>query len=109
MRAENIGLLLWGDVGTGKSFFAGCIANALMEKEIPVCMTNFARIINDLASRFEGRNEYIDRLFRYPLLILEDFGVERSTYCGLEQGLQRDRQPAQEQETSDRDHQPDAG
>ena len=61
VKTENIGFLLWGDVGTGKSFFAGCIANALMEKEIPVCMTNFARIINDLASRFEGRNEYIDR------------------------------------------------
>ena len=26
---SNIGLLLFGDVGTGKSFFAGCIANAL--------------------------------------------------------------------------------
>ena len=29
--AENLGLLLWGGVGTGKSFLAGCIANALME------------------------------------------------------------------------------
>ena len=85
MQKENIGFLLWGDVGTGKSFFAGCIANALMEKETPVCMTNFARIINDLASRFEGRNEYIDRLCRYPLLILDDFGMERDTGYGLEQ------------------------
>ena len=25
MRAENLGLLLWGSVGTGKSFLAGCI------------------------------------------------------------------------------------
>ena len=39
MAAGNIGYLLWGGVGTGKSYFAGCIANALMEKEIPVCMT----------------------------------------------------------------------
>ena len=29
MRSENLGLLLWGGVGTGKSFLAGCIANAL--------------------------------------------------------------------------------
>ena len=28
---SNIGLLLFGDVGTGKSFFAGCIANALLD------------------------------------------------------------------------------
>ncbi len=42
MKAGNIGYLLWGSVGTGKSYLAGCIANALMEKEISVRMTNFA-------------------------------------------------------------------
>ena len=30
MRGKNVGLLLWGGVGTGKSFMAGCIANDLM-------------------------------------------------------------------------------
>ena len=45
MRSENIGLLLWGGVGTGKSFLAGCIANALMEQEVPVRMTNFAHVL----------------------------------------------------------------
>ena len=49
MKAENIGYLLWGKVGAGKSYFAGCIANALMEKEISVCMTNFALILKHLA------------------------------------------------------------
>lgn len=42
MKAKSIGLLLWGDVGTGKSFFAGCIANALLEQGVPVLMTNFS-------------------------------------------------------------------
>ena len=28
---KNIGLLLFGDVGTGKFFAAGCIANALLD------------------------------------------------------------------------------
>ena len=85
MKADNIGYLLWGGVGTGKSYLAGCIANALMEKEIPVCMTNFALILNDLTASFEGRNEYISRLCRYPLLILDDFGMERGTEYALEQ------------------------
>ena len=40
VQTGNYGLILWGKVGTGKSYFAGCIANALMEKEIPVCMTS---------------------------------------------------------------------
>ena len=85
MQAENIGYLFWGGVGTGKSYLAGCIANALMEQEISVKMTNFAAVLNDLAATFEGRNEYISKLCRYPLLILDDFGMERGTEYGLEQ------------------------
>lgn len=85
MQAENIGYLFWGGVGTGKSYLAACIANALMEKEVAVRMTNFATILNDLAASFEGRNEYISRLCSYPLLILDDFGMERGTEYGLEQ------------------------
>ena len=85
MKAENIGYLLWGSVGTGKSYLAGCIANALMEKEISVRMTNFALILNYLAATFEGKNEYISSLCRYPLLIIDDFGMERGTEYGLEQ------------------------
>ena len=85
MRSENIGLLLWGGVGTGKSFLAGCIANALMVQEVPVRMTNFARILNELNNSFSGRNEVVGRLCRYPLLIIDDFGMERGTEYALEQ------------------------
>ena len=85
MQAENIGYLLWGGVGTGKSYSAGCIANALMEQDITVRMTNFALILNDLTASFEGRNEYISQLCRALLLIIDDFGMERGTEYGLEQ------------------------
>ncbi len=62
MKANASGLLIWGDVGTGKSFFAGCIANALLEKGVPVLMTNFSRILNTLTGmHFEDRNQN----FRY--------------------------------------------
>ena len=63
VQTGNYGLILWGKVGTGKSYFAGCIANALMEKEIPVCMTNFALILNDLAASFMGQ----ERVYSPPL------------------------------------------
>ena len=85
MHTENLGLLLWGGVGTGKSFLAGCIANALMEREVPVRMTSFSRIMNELNNSFSGRNEVVDRLCRYPLLIIDDFGMERGTEYALEQ------------------------
>lgn len=85
MKAASRGYLLWGNVGTGKTYLAGCIANALMEQEISVRMTNFATVLNDLTGTLNGRNAYIERLCRFQLLILDDFGMERGTEYGLEQ------------------------
>ena len=86
MKANSSGLLLWGNVGTGKSFFAGCIANALLEKGVPVLMTNFSRILNTLTRmHFEDRNQFIDSLNRYSLLIIDDLGIERNSEFALEQ------------------------
>ena len=86
MKANSSGLLLWGNVGTGKSFFAGCIANALLEKGVPVLMTNFSRILNTLTGmHFEDRNQFIDSLNRYSLLIIDDLGIERNSEFAVEQ------------------------
>ena len=46
---------------------------------------NFALMLNGLTASFEGRNDYIARLCCAPLLILDDFGMERGTEYGLEQ------------------------
>ena len=83
---NNTGLLLFGDVGTGKSFFAGCIANALLDRNIPVLMTNFPSILNRLTGMFsEDRAEFIASLGMYDLLIIDDLGVERNTEYAMEQ------------------------
>lgn len=80
MRKENIGLLFYGSVGTGKSFFASCIGKALLDKMVPVATTNFPRLLNLLQGPGE-RQKLLDRLAVYKLLILDDLGVERdSTY-----------------------------
>lgn len=84
-ESDNNGLLLWGGVGTGKSYMAGCIANALMEQEVSVHMTNFATILNELNAHYGERNEYIQRLCANRLLIIDDLGMERGTEYGLEQ------------------------
>ena len=66
--------------------FAGCIANALLDRGIPVLMTNFARILNALNGMYaEDRNRYIDSLNQYSLLIIDDLGAERGTEYALEQ------------------------
>ena len=83
---NNTGLLLFGDVGTGKSFFAECIANALLDRDVPVLMTNFPTILNRLTGMFsEDRAAFIASLDEYDLLIIDDLGVERSTDYAMEQ------------------------
>lgn len=86
MHEQNIGLLLFGNVGTGKTYFAACIANALINDGIPVLMTNFSKILNDLSGFKEhDKNAYINSLNRYDLLIIDDLGVERQSDYALEQ------------------------
>ena len=85
-KKDSTGLLLWGNVGTGKSFIAGCIANALLDKGVPVIMTNFARLLNKLTDMYAGdRNTYIDSFNRYQLMIIDDLGIERNSEFAREQ------------------------
>lgn len=78
-KAEGRGLLLYGSVGTGKTYYAACIANALIDIGYSVLMTNFARLTNEIQGRFDDKNEYIDSLNRYSLLIIDDLGAERKS------------------------------
>lgn len=78
-KKSGTGLLLYGSVGTGKTYYAACIANELIDKGYSVLMTNFARLTNKLQGKFEGRQEYIDSLNNYTLLIIDDLGAERNS------------------------------
>lgn len=49
-REQGKGLLMYGGVGTGKTFAAACIANALIDTGRTCLMTNFARVLNTLWS-----------------------------------------------------------
>lgn len=73
------GLILFGGVGTGKTYLASCIANELIDNGIPCLVTNFARIINTLQGMYEGKQEYLDSLNEFDLLVIDDLGIERNT------------------------------
>ena len=84
MAADNIGILFYGGVGTGKSFYACCIANALLHKLSAVCVTNLPQLINKLQD-FDQKQNVMDKLQKYDLLVIDDLGVERDTSYSLEQ------------------------
>lgn len=86
MEKSATGLLFWGDVGTGKTYLAACIANALIDLEIPVKMTSIPQIMNHMSGLFsEDRNRFLEELTKPSLLIIDDLGSERSTEYSLEQ------------------------
>ena len=86
MLENGTGLLLWGNVGTGKTYIAAAIANALLDENVPVMMTSFSRILGAIPGPASGnQTEAIDHLMRYPLLIIDDLGIERDTPYTMEQ------------------------
>lgn len=84
MEQNNIGILFYGSVGTGKSFYAAAIVNALLDLRIPATVTNFSRLLNILQGTRE-RQACIDHLGSYRLLVLDDLGVERDSTYAAEQ------------------------
>ena len=79
LKFEGKGLLFYGSVGTGKSYIASCIANALIDRGYNVKMTNFSKIIKRMQGKFDGRQEYIDSFNKFELLIIDDLGIERQS------------------------------
>ncbi|GFH94227.1 primosomal protein DnaI [Lachnospiraceae bacterium] len=83
MLKDNQGLIFWGPVGTGKSFTAACIANELLAEQIPVIMTSFVKILQNLQAH-PDEAAYISMLNNASLLVLDDLGTERNTDYALE-------------------------
>lgn len=84
LKKQGKGLLLYGSVGRGKTYAACEVANALIDKGYSALVTNFSRILNTLQSTFE-KQEYIDSLNDFSLLVIDDLGIERSTELAKEQ------------------------
>lgn len=84
MLDANQGLLLWGDVGTGKSFAAACIANYLIEHGVSTVMTSFVKILDAVQCGSRAEDDIIAKLNSAKLVVFDDLGAERSTEYALE-------------------------
>lgn len=84
MRKENIGLLLCGGVGTGKTYAAASIANALIDKGVRCRAISFPEMLEGASKNFGERTEAFEELSRNELLVLDDFGTGRETEYAME-------------------------
>ncbi|MBQ5588006.1 MAG: ATP-binding protein [Selenomonadales bacterium] len=84
MLEKNAGLLFAGNCGTGKTFYAGCIVNALIDKGIPALMTTMSRIIR---LPFDGFDEALRDIEAADLVVFDDLGAERDTSFAWERAF----------------------
>ncbi len=85
-RAEGSGLVLYGPVGTGKSWYAAAVANRLLDAGYSVHMVNMARLVLRLqAAEFREKEAMVNRLLRCDLLIIDDMGTEQQSKYMLDQ------------------------
>lgn len=85
MMRDNVGLLFFGNPGSGKTYMAASIANALLMKGVPVYMDNMAQLISMMGDNYDGgRDKCLYKIGKCDLLVIDDFGIERSTDFALQ-------------------------
>lgn len=82
MYESSTGLLMYGPPGTGKTFLSACIANALMERGIPVLVTSIIKLTSGFGEELQA---ILHKMKSARLLVLDDFGAERNTDFKVEQ------------------------
>ena len=78
--SKNLGMILTGEPGCGKTFWAAAIANAIIDSGTGVLMTTLPQMIAEMTSDYnDRRDEVLGRIRTVPFLILDDVGFERNT------------------------------
>lgn len=80
MLDTGMGVALTGDAGSGKTFFAACMAHRLLDNGYTVWMTSIPQIMT-LLQGFDADEQIavMRRVSRVDFLVLDDFGTERDT------------------------------
>lgn len=83
-KKDNLGIMLEGPVGTGKTYTVFAIANALMENGVPVIAVSMMGLLSKIKQGFtrygdQGGEDVLSNLRNADLLIIDDLGAEYLT------------------------------
>ncbi len=83
-ETDRRGLLLYGNVGTGKSFLSGCVAKELLDRGKTVVYYGAAELFSLISEKAfaESKDElrlFMEMLYDCDLLIVDDLGTEKGT------------------------------
>lgn len=80
MREYNIGLYIYGDNSSGKTYLTACVCNELLWRGYRCVYTNLATMLNEIRNSYDGQGmsecELINRLKVYDFAFIDDLGKE---------------------------------
>jgi DNA replication protein DnaC len=82
IRAENIGIIFYGTKGSGKTFYASCIYNALKDRHVTVGFSSAPNLMNIMGQW--DKTEIFDAIKRAQMLVIDDIGAERDNSYSAE-------------------------
>lgn len=86
-RFEEIpvsGYLLWGPHGTGKTFAAACVVNALIDRGIPAVMRSLSDMAGEMTALSPaGQQDYLAEVFANRFICIDDVNLEGDTPLAL--------------------------
>lgn len=70
---EQHGIMFTGNVGTGKTFYSCCIANAVIDRGCTAWVTTLQPLVRVLCS-YESAEKILAKIRKVDLLVLDDLG-----------------------------------
>ena len=80
LQKKGMGIMYFGALGSGKSYAAAQITNALTDAGYRCLFTSFRKILTDLGTLSnEGKQDYLKQLYTKDLLVFDEYGSEEES------------------------------